>query len=517
MSAALSFQNQEVFHGDASGQARLSDAQDPCSMPRHRRVLGYARVSSVEQALGTSLRDQQAAITSYAAARGLNVTRFYVEAESAVHEKIERREQMRALMRDARKGDLVLCDKLDRWSRDPEFTYGSVRKLLSDGASFIAVGDQCDPSTQEGDTMLGFRILFAREEHKRIKQRMVGTRQLLRDQGYYVEGLPPFGYRRTHPRGYKGIEKNVLVVIPEEADLVRKLFRQYLTGRSMTRLANEHKLELTFVKNTLHRRLYIGEIENTRGEWIKGRHPPILDADTFARTQTMIEARRLGGPRPRDAVSETSTWILRDVARCIRCDAKMGAAYAGPKDDNRRHYYRCIKRCLSRGNRATNGAFVPVREIETAFAPMILERLEALRDDIARGPEKSEDPKPVAIDFVARRAKLESKREKVLLAFEDGFIDRDKLRAKMSRLDADRLVLDAEEEASTRTAPLASTKVRRTLLRDIGSIRKAWKNAEPIERREIVGYLVLAVRIGRGQEPVAVWRSAEDLAAEVHE
>ena len=42
--------------------------------------------------------------------------------------------------------------------------------------------------------MLGFRILFAREEHKRIRQCMVGTRQLLRDRGYYVEGLPPFGY-----------------------------------------------------------------------------------------------------------------------------------------------------------------------------------------------------------------------------------------------------------------------------------------------------------------------------------
>src|SRR5690242_9805871 len=105
-------------------------------MSRPRRVLGYARVSSREQALGSSLQDQQEAIRAYTSARGLIVTRFYVEAESAVHEKIERREQMQALMRDVRPGDLVLCDKLDRWSRDPEFTYGSVRKILSCGASF---------------------------------------------------------------------------------------------------------------------------------------------------------------------------------------------------------------------------------------------------------------------------------------------------------------------------------------------------------------------------------------------
>lgn len=71
-------------------------------MSRPRRVIGYARVSSALQALGTSLADQQATITAYAKGRGLDVARFYVEAESAVHEKFERREQMQALMRDVR-------------------------------------------------------------------------------------------------------------------------------------------------------------------------------------------------------------------------------------------------------------------------------------------------------------------------------------------------------------------------------------------------------------------------------
>jgi DNA invertase Pin-like site-specific DNA recombinase len=52
---------------------------------------------------------------------------FYVESESAIHEKNEKREKIRALMSEVRKGDLVLCDKVDRWSRDPEFTYRSIR------------------------------------------------------------------------------------------------------------------------------------------------------------------------------------------------------------------------------------------------------------------------------------------------------------------------------------------------------------------------------------------------------
>lgn len=63
------------------------------------RALGYCRVSSLEQATGTSLRDQQAAIEAHAKARGVALERCYVEAESGIHENNERREQMQALHR----------------------------------------------------------------------------------------------------------------------------------------------------------------------------------------------------------------------------------------------------------------------------------------------------------------------------------------------------------------------------------------------------------------------------------
>lgn len=68
------------------------------------RALGYCRVSSLEQATGTSLRDQQAAIEAHAAARGVVLAHVYVEAESGIHENNERREQMQALLRDVRRG-----------------------------------------------------------------------------------------------------------------------------------------------------------------------------------------------------------------------------------------------------------------------------------------------------------------------------------------------------------------------------------------------------------------------------
>ena len=109
-------------------------------MSRPRRVYGYARVSSEEQALGSSLRDQQASIAAYAKSLGLEVTRFFVEAQSGIRAREEQRVEMQALLAIVKTGDLVLCDKIDRWSRDAEFSYGSVRRILEAGASVYAVG-----------------------------------------------------------------------------------------------------------------------------------------------------------------------------------------------------------------------------------------------------------------------------------------------------------------------------------------------------------------------------------------
>src|SRR5581483_7430218 len=199
------------------------------------------------------------------------------EAESAIREKIEKREQIQALMREARSGDLVVCDKVDRWSRDPEFTYRSIRELHEKGVRVYFVGDGCDPSTPDGDSMLNFRVLFAREEHKRIKLRMVGTRKALRDRGYYAEGLTPYGYRRSLPKGEKSREKNVLRIEKSEAEVVRRAFRMSV-GASLSTIEAATGLKESRVQDILRNRVYLGEVQDSQGQWIKAKHEAILDA-----------------------------------------------------------------------------------------------------------------------------------------------------------------------------------------------------------------------------------------------
>ena len=476
-----------------------------------RRAIGYARVSSAEQALGSSLEDQQASIAAYAKARGLKVAQFFVESESGGRDKIERREQMQALLREARRGDLVLVDKLDRWSRDPEFTYRSVRELLERGASMFFVAEGIDPSTRDGDTHLNFRILFAREEHKRIRERTVGTRNLLRDRGFYVEGRTPFGYRRAHPKGFKGVEKNVLVVVPEEAALVRRMFRLAALGWSLARIANELELDKSRIHKSLRSRHYLGELRNARGEWMKGSHQALVAPDTFARANDLLRDRKLGGPRAKGQKAETWNWILRDVARCARCGAKMGAAYAGPKDA-RRYYYRCIHKCRSLGNRANNNAFVPVQKVESEFSELVLKQLQDLKVELARGPEPERIAKTP--DFDGKRDALERRRARHIEAHAEGVITLSDLRAQLEKLDAERLKLNAAEAALGASARAADPSVRRDALIQLRALEHSWKQTDEPNKREIVAQLVRDVRISTDVlEPN--WRAIDELIADL--
>jgi hypothetical protein len=332
---------------------------------------------------------------------------------------------------------------------------------------------------------------------------MVGTRKLLRDRGYFVEGSPSFAYRRPDA---KGLARNILVVDPEEAKIVRKVFALSISGYSVNRVSAALSVSRDLLKSILRNRFYVGEIENSKGEWIRGQHPAIIDLDTFMRAQAAIDGRTLGGPRPRDKTARTSTWILRDVATCALCGNRMSAAYAGRKTeggDYERYYYVCSHRCRPGGN-------ISVPEIEAATEPLLIARLEELREELAREPKPRKEPK-AATDHAEKRGRLAKKRERFLEAFADGLMTRDELRGALTKVDEQLLKIDADEQASKKLSPLADPKVRRAILKEVGTIRRAWRSAKPEARREIVGHLVASVRMATGAEPKVHWRTPEEL------
>ena len=141
-----------------------------------------------------------------------------------------------------------------------------------------------------------------------------------------------------------------------------------------------------------------------------------------------------------------------------------------------------------------------------------MKRLEELREELGREPARPAAKTPPT-DFTERRARLQRRRGKYLEAFADELMSREELRAAMAKLDASLLQLEGEEHAAKRPNPLGEEKVRRSVLREVGMIRKAWGRATPEARRKIVGHLVEVANIVAGKPCEFVWRSAEELAA----
>ncbi len=470
---------------------------------RPRRVFGYARVSGAEQGrTGTSLDGQRAEIVRWCTAHAYPDPQIRIEVESGSAEKIERRIELRSLLAELHEGDLVLVCKVDRWSRDIVHGVQSVRALVARGVDWVSIGEGIDASTANGDSMLGIMAWAADNERKRIKERTVGRRRILRDEGRYIEGLVPVGYERG--------PKNVLRPVEAEAAIVRDMFARCVAGSPVRAIAErlrklrpDRAWDKKTIATMLHGRVYLGEVRTTAGAWVAA-HEPIIDRITWERAQRALESRRLAGPSPTEE-SRTHHWLLRGLASCAWCGGHMSAAY-GPlgRAGDRWGYYMCRAKCGAR--------LAPVEAADAAVEAAMLARLTELCDELGHGPviEAAEAP-----DFEERRSRLQRKRAHTIdLATDADVLDRDGLRERLVSIDRALAKIDGEAAALARAARTVLPEVRASILRDVSEIALGWNVLTVPERRRVVEIHASSVAIARDEAPRIEWRSVADLVAD---
>jgi len=471
------------------------------------RVFGYARVSGREQgAHGTSLEGQREEIGRYCAARGYPSPQIRVEVESATELKIERRDELHALLAEARPGDLIVVSKVDRWSRDIVYCVQSVRRLVASGVGWHSIGEGIDASTPNGDSTLGIMAWVADQEHKRIRERTVGRRAALKDQGYYVEGPPPFGMRR----GARSERQQLTISVePSEAALVVEAFERCAAGSSVAGLvewfqgASGRAWDKKSIHALLRNRVYLGEVKNASGAWIQGRVPQIVPRELYERAQAAMASRRIAHGPVTSATARTFSWLLRGLGTCPSCGARMGAEY-GPRVD----WYGCARR--HRGL-PCDGRRVVVQEVDPLASAMALARLRELRAELSAPPAGTK--RRAARNFAAERARLAGQRERAVRLATQGTISDADLAAQLARLDDEGRKLDCAAEAATREAAARRPEARREVLADVATLERAWAQASVEQRREALKILAKRIVL-RPEGPAIEWRSVEELAVE---
>ena len=194
------------------------------------KVAIYARYSSDNQR-DASIADQLRVCQEFAAREGWTVVQEFTD--HAVSGATLLRSGFQTLMRDALNGrfDVVLAEALDRFSRDQEDTAGLFKRLTFAGVNVVtlAEGDITHLHVGLKGTM---NALFLKDLADKTRRGLRGRVELGKSGG----GLC-YGYKVTRA-GHQGeMTTGEREIVSPEAEVIRRIFRDYAAGVSPKALA----------------------------------------------------------------------------------------------------------------------------------------------------------------------------------------------------------------------------------------------------------------------------------------
>ena len=203
----------------------------------------------------------------------------------------------------ARKVDVIVVYKVDRLTRSLA-DFAKLVELFDDHAvSFVSVTQQFNTTTSMGRLTLNVLLSFAQFEREVTSERIRDKIAASKRKGLWVGGMAPLGYETKDRR---------IVVVEDEAERVRTIFRSYLTLGSLNLVMADlrHRGIVTKLRSLktgrsvggipftrgplaylLRNRFYIGEVV-FRGEVFPGEQPALLDRDLFDAVQAKLNGQR---------------------------------------------------------------------------------------------------------------------------------------------------------------------------------------------------------------------------------
>jgi len=278
----------------------------PQQLPCKLGVAAYARVSSDKDTMFNSMSAQ---ISYYSDLIQRNPEWEFVEVftDYAQTGTKDTRPEFQRLLAECRAGhiDMIITKTISRLARNTVTILESVRALKEIGVDVYFEEQNIHSISGDGELMLTILSSYAQEESRSCSE---NCRWHIRKQ--FAEGKPTGG----NMLGYKQVG-GVFTIIPEEAELVRQIFNDYLSGMGF--LAIERKLcsqGVKFSKSAISKLLrnekYAGDmlLQKTftldhiskkkminKGQmpqfFVQDSHEPIIGREIFAKVQEEIKCR----------------------------------------------------------------------------------------------------------------------------------------------------------------------------------------------------------------------------------
>ena len=214
------------------------------------------------------------------------------------------RPALQLLLTEVREGrvDVIVVYKVDRLTRSLADFAKLVEAFDAHEVSFVSVTQSFNTTSSMGRLTLNVLLSFAQFEREVIGERVRDKIAASKRKGLWVGGPVPLGYRSIAKK---------LIVVEEEADHVRTIFRRYLALGSIGLLIedlhrcgvrprarvgrdggtiNPTRFMVGPLAYLLKNRFYIGEVVY-RGEVHPGEQQPIVDKELFEAVQAKLKDR----------------------------------------------------------------------------------------------------------------------------------------------------------------------------------------------------------------------------------
>jgi len=279
-------------------------------MQKKLRTAAYCRVSSDYEEQDTSI-DLQMRYYKDLIEHSEDMTLVDIYAERATGTNIKERSEFQRLIRDCRRGkiDLILTKSISRSARNTLDALKVTNELYERGIKVVFEKEGLDNFDKEMRMAMTVYAAFAQSESYNMSQNITwGIRQKMRSGGVCLNCTRFLGYTKdTNGR---------LVVVEEEATIVRKIFELYLSGygvRKIKKYLEENHIKTVTGKDkwstsTIDRMLsnekYVGDVlsqksftsdfltgkrKKNNGELemflIENDHEPIISREMFEQVQ----------------------------------------------------------------------------------------------------------------------------------------------------------------------------------------------------------------------------------------
>lgn len=276
-----------------------------------------------------------------------------------------KRTDFNRMIRDSKSGkiDKIITKEVSRFARNTVDVLKYTRELKELGVGVLFLTNNIDTLDEKGELILSMLASVAQEESRATSTRVKWGQTQRMKQGV-VFGRNILGYH---------LEKGVLTINEEEAELVRHIYHKYLEGKGLHIIAKELREEGHKTKNgnsewtnksirtILQNEKYVGDLlqkktitpnhlthkkKYNHGEeemvYIKDHHEPIIDRETFEFVQS--EFKRKSENYKKSKSKHSNRYAFSGKIKCGHCGRRYVATFKKRKDGTKRKIWNCYNK-----------------------------------------------------------------------------------------------------------------------------------------------------------------------------